>query len=637
MWYRRPVFFERRFSRAICSVAMAGWTAACGASATARLEVELATAPVAGSGPLACVTASDGLPPGVDCVTVTVCQRTASGCVPLQVSRPGDDHAVPASELRFDVDASRRFALDVEVGDGRDRQLELRAYAGGVPFARGLLADIGGAGARLRVRLERYGMWSCAGPRDDGAAPAARALHQAVRLPTGDVLVLGGVTGQRVSPSFGVGVSSGMLGATLERSVEVYDAVEGRFHVVQLTDVDGDAGFGAVLHRAEYVETLPSGEFRIRSIGGFTAGGEPAARFDEFQSFSQFGSPLLPGGGATVRDSVDILYDPRTRSATVRSIEPGARPRVGLAAVTQAHPDTGAILVGGGLLTGGGTGSRPSPMVGSTWFEVPRAPEASGTMGMLATSRFGASASWLADGAALIWGGNVSATSRTSVDEGAGELAGTMSGTVAAAANGMPPATALHTATPLGEGVLIAGGAEVTPLEGMSGGIGTLPSRQPLTLVTMTGGALRGVSIDPGAWPSPILHAATPTSSSAVMLVGGAQREGMPGSQLHEIGQVIQVDQGVSGGAVTRQPDLIVGRWGHQATWLGDDRVLVTGGFRREGAAEDALAAISAAEVLLVVPTPASISGCAGSATADGGSSDGGVPGPLGDAAASMP
>ncbi|MDQ3037889.1 MAG: hypothetical protein M3Y87_36175, partial [Myxococcota bacterium] len=57
-------------------------------------------------------------------------------------------------------------------------------------------------------------------------------------------------------------------------------------------------------------------------------------------------------------------------------------------------------------------------------------------------------------------------------------------------------------------------------------------------------------------------------------------------------------------------------RWGHAIAPLPGDRVLVTGGFAREGAT---LRAISSAETLLLATPPAPISGCGQSDGSDAG------------------
>ncbi|MCZ7683145.1 MAG: hypothetical protein M5U28_31800 [Sandaracinaceae bacterium] len=80
----------------------------------------------------------------------------------------------------------------------------------------------------IRARLYPLRAWACPGWRADNAELAPRALHEAVGLPNGDVLLLGGVTGTDIDPA-GAG-RPGRVGALLQQVVEVYDADEHRFY-----------------------------------------------------------------------------------------------------------------------------------------------------------------------------------------------------------------------------------------------------------------------------------------------------------------------------------------------------------------------------------------------------------------------
>nr|MDQ3036254.1 hypothetical protein [Myxococcota bacterium] len=478
-----------RFARLLrplpLSSLLVGLLVACGGGESARLEIELAPtfAPGHATGDRQCrADARASLPSTVDCVRVSVCRREGSECRPVRVLRAIDDHEVARStELRFSREgADNQIQFDVEFAPGAEHELEIHAYdQDGEPYARGRVEGIRAGQSLIRVRLEPYGAWACAGARADGNAPLARALHQSVALPNGDVLVIGGVTGESVQALSVEG------GALLQRAIEVYDASDARFHEIAVTDLDGSSGLGVVFHRAAYVGTTDDERYRVRVIGGFTtADGQPGARFDALQGLTHFSSPLLPGAPAEVRDSVDLLYDPVTRAIEIVLVDPGAVQRAGMNAVSEPDAE-GLVVVALGLRGGGGSALRPMPMVSGQWYSLPRTVMPGVVASDLLAPRFGHTASRLSEASVLVWGGNVTQTTIEDVAARAGELLGGGSGAVPASLSGLPPATAFHTATPLEGGVLIAGGMEVGPIAAMSGGVSTTASSQPLTVVAL--------------------------------------------------------------------------------------------------------------------------------------------------------
>jgi hypothetical protein len=590
---------------------------ACGGGETARVEIELAAAPDPTSqDDRACIgrveTASL-----VDCYRVTVQRYEGGRLVDVPVARPDDDHDMPQSgTLFFPARDQSSLRWDARLVPDAAHRIEIVAYLRtGEPYARGS-ADFRPGTSRVRVRLEPVGRWACAGERADGTPPAARALHVAVALPNGDVLLLGGVTGNAVP------AASTEVGAPLQRSVEVYDASESRFYEVDAVDRSaGDTpGFGAVFHRAFYLDTLEDGRYRVRVIGGFRATGDAAAaRFDSTQGLTHYSSPVLPGARADVRDSVDVLYDPNARRAEIVSIEPGRVPRAGFNAV--APPDRSDLMfrdftmVALGLTYGGGAMIRPMPTLTPTWYALPLTRTSDAMSMPLTVGRFGATASRLGDGVVLVWGGNVDMETSDAVNAHAGELIGARSGLVAGGVSGLPNSTALHTATPIAGGVLIAGGVEILPISALSGGMSTMASRQPLTVIS-AGLVGTPVPVDSSVWPSAILHAATAMPDQTVVITGGAirMRDSERGSgTLWAVNHAIRVVRSALGGyEVQRLPPMIGARWGHAIAPLPGNRVLVTGGFVRSSELPpmDTLRAISAAEVLSIEPDPEPITMC---------------------------
>src|SRR5690606_12377744 len=121
---------------------------------------------------------------------------------------------------------------------------------------------------------------------------------------------------------------------------------------------------------------------------------------------------------------------------------------------------------------------------------LPVRPNADVSASPLLASRFGHTASWIGT-SVLVWGGNVGARTPDEVAEAAGEiLENGASEFVAPHVAGRPPSTTFHSATPIDGGVLIAGGMEVAPIVGMSGGISTTASSQPLTVLSSHSGSI---------------------------------------------------------------------------------------------------------------------------------------------------
>ncbi|AKF07028.1 Kelch domain protein [Sandaracinus amylolyticus] len=608
-------------------LSLSGLVGGCGGGEHADLRIELAPTPEPGStdGDRECEPGSDAaLPAEVDCVTVTACRREGASCLPVEVLRPSDSRDARTTELRFPREGTGGdLAFDLALEEGADHEIELRAYADGVPYARGRAEGVRAGQDTIRVRLEPYGVWSCAPPRDDGSAPVARALHAAVAVPNGDVLLVGGVTGESVQALSVEG------GALLQRTIEVYDASEARFVQIDVTDHDGSEGFGAVFHRALFLDTLADGRYRVRVIGGFTARDQPGARFDAIQGLTNYSSPMLPGARAEHRDSVDLLYDPRTRAIEVQLVDPGVVRRAGMNGVSE--PDaSGLVVVALGLLDGGGTALRPSPMISGQWYSLARQVSPVTAMPMLAP-RFGHTASRLSDASVLVWGGDVTQATVEDVAANAGEVLGSGARAIASTPD-LPPPTAFHTATAIRGGVLIAGGMEIAPVAGMSGGVSTTASTRPLTVISADGdGMLRGVpvSYDATAWPTPSIHAATALPGGSVIVSGGALRTmpaGAPSpSHLWATDAVLLVSRDEADAYVAQTLARMIGaRWGHAITPLSGGRVLVTGGFVRDGGT---LRAISSGETFIVEPAPPPISSCEGQTSGDAGTQDGGVAG----------
>lgn len=611
-----------------------GLLAACGDDeSTASLVFELAPAraDVGTDGCSASPTVEPApLPDAVDHVWVSICRYGGVGCEAVPLVATDGDHGAATPDLLIPLDASRAFEVDGKLGSGEHR-VEVVACVGTEPFARGVADGVRLGSGSARVRLYRFGQSSCAGPRragNDVAMPAARALHESVALPNGDVLVFGGITGDAPPvPSGPVGMVS-WQGAPLQRSVEVYRPSEERF-----LDVGGD-DFGRVMFAARLLSTTsPDGPFRIRVVGGFEVEGDAAAiRFDASQGRTFYGAPLLPSANAMVADSVDLVYDPDGPSLAVEPAAIPGNPRAGANRVGQFAPDVPAAVVLGITDMETGTADSPRPGVSGAYWWLGQDGMRQGAAETLLASRFGHTVSTVPiAGGALVWGGNVAESDPAVVQTNAGELLRPGSASTAVTGGGLsmlPEPVALHTATAVMEtSVIIAGGLRVgcSGATCMGRGFSTNYASPSLSVFRYEAGGFVPVPVDVATPFEPsFLHAAVPLTSAgranAAVLLGGATATA--GSRMVPSDQIVRVastDVGRFGTTPLGDvpPDgLLHARWGHSAVSLGEERLLVTGGIHID--ADGRLATLGQAEVVSY-GAPPSPNPCAGASAMDGG------------------
>ncbi|MDW8363671.1 MAG: hypothetical protein RMK74_14830 [Myxococcales bacterium] len=573
-----------------------------------RGSITLELAPLAGEeGEPGCDQPSRLLFEVAACVTLRVCRSDGSACADL--SAPDGDHGAAVERLLVPLDRTGRFGFDARLRPGL-YDVEVTAYdASGAAVAFGRRSSVDLPRERARVRLYRYAASSCAGPRDqDGTSrtPLPRAFHVAVPLPDGDVLLLGGVTGENV-PATGL-----MGGAPVQAAIELYDTDSERF-------VTLPGRLPRVLFAAVPLPSPARGPYRVRIVGGFEYDpAAPALRFDLQQVASHPRSPVMPGpspvGGGPAR-TVDLVYDPLRRTVRFEAADAPGIPAAAanVSSIFSGSPQRAAVLLGIGD-PGAAVGPRPMLVGTSFWID---ATGMAGAPLRLRAGRFGASVSRIgtAGSLALVWGGNVAATSLVQAQSEAGELVEHgASATVAVRAgeDGLPLPTAWHSATELPEGrVLVAGGLEMQ----CSGGTGCT---QPILTRFVSGGltvlghdstrgVVTGMSIDPGPYRSSAFHTATRLLEvgGEVVLAGGLVEDGamLPGAS----DQLVTVNVEATGGAVRAllpTGGLRYARWGHAAAPLPGGRLLVSGGMAYATADRLSLRVLDVAEVVFPATAP---------------------------------
>ena len=382
-----------------------------------------------------------------------------------------------------------------------------------------------------------------------GSMATARAEHTATLLPSGKVLVVGGL-----------GPSVGHLA-----SAEVYDPAAGTFAPT--------TGPLATTRRNHTATLLPSGEVLV--VGGQKASGylasaevyDPAAgtfapttgslataRSDHTATLLASGQVLLVGGesGGSGYVALAELYDPAARSFT-----PTTGPLV-----TARRRHTATLLSSGKVLVAGGvTGLATFPPAAELYD--PGARTFAPTTGPLATGRAGHTATLLPSGKVLVAGGYY----WDGADHylASAELYDATANAFSSMTASLLTARAGQTATLLPSGkILLAGGCNTgttgnctTSLDSAElfdpGGDGTFAAANVLLTTARFG------------------HAATLLPSGKVFLVGG--RNGSSYAASAEL-----YDPGTGGAIGPSGGGLASARAGHTATLLPSGKVLLAGG-----------------------------------------------------------
>ncbi|MBI5480709.1 MAG: hypothetical protein HY906_17760 [Deltaproteobacteria bacterium] len=420
----------------------------------------------------------------------------------------------------------------------------------------------------LRALLAPAARFGCT----PGALQARRAFHTATLLPSGEILVVGGVTHEAPSGAPAAG-SFWLTGA-----IEVYDPGSGTFRTVA-----GEVPGGRALHTAVLLQSPgAAGPFDLLLMGGLTArtgGTEPALRVGGASD----ALPLVPGAGAAGATALVVRYYPWSEPPEVHIIP--ASPALAARALHAAGVSQGQVVLAGGLAdpAAGLAGATPDfevlPEAGSSLHRGPFA---------LQQARVGAVAAPLAADRMLVFGGNLgSADAAAVVTEAAevitlGDPPGSATATFEAGSLDLVASAAHATLTPIDGGLLLVGGLAVLP--------GTARATRPAPLglrLTRVGDDVRIDEVLAEAFEPVAYHAAAPLHGGDVLVTGGAATDCpvaalCPSDGAHRYS--------VTTGALARESWLVTARLAHSLTVRDDGSVLVAGGLGLDGASLTALA-----------------------------------------------
>jgi hypothetical protein len=547
------------------------------------------------------------LPPSWSCVRLEI--DGADG--PVAIAPTADEHGVlepgPAI-VRWDMNAG--FAVDVR---GSSPPYSIRAT---------LFDDLGAAvghGELRGVQLEReltlpiyqHNQANCA-----GLELAPRALHRMVRVPGGDVVILGGVRG--FAHGFTLDRQEGFVP---QSQIEIYHAAD---H--SLTRVPAEVSYAGVMFDV-VEEGLSAGVYRFRTVGGFGAMGEGAVLgLDPSQFNSISAGPVIPRSEARA-PAPEVVFEYDTARRALRIVSSSTPDMEEWTGTTAAAAPIGRSAVAIGGVIDAKVGQSGSLSNHPVFFSEASDPDllrvvrfdldaldSRTTVSGVGAPRFGATVTRLPDRSGwLIWGGNVLNTVLDAtvldragafipVSEGSTPRALTVSGVTTAA-----EVPAFHSADQVGDWIVSAGGLRIacdSCIDDQYASIGNESVSGPLRRMRVTDSTLVTEPLS-GTFEPSIFHAAThlvETGSSDVidanrwLVTGGAVREAATMDRLASLrpsSQLVLVTYSAVDGAHTVEAlpvagGLIEPRWGHAAVPLDDGRVLITGGFRRVRVHDDA-------------------------------------------------
>ncbi len=526
------------------------------------------------------VTAGCGedLQPDVRYQVVGLVPATGGGCPGAAPTAPPE---VGANRVRFtfldrvdrrlrcDVVLARSADAPILVVPRREAPVDLHVEYfddAGRLLARGQRADVAlTGGGVVTIHATRTDAWTC----PPGAAGSARAFHSATLLPTGEVLLLGGLVG---APGAGDAPFDPAAGAHVTGTAELYDPVAGRFTPVTIAGLQPRA-----FHEVLMLGT-DGDRVRLLIVGGIGVAGDPVAPGNVAVGPTGGGAPWTgvaadpaAGRGGALALAAELLeYDPAARTFTRAAVGAGPIPRrFGTATGSGAR-------VGEGLAVAGGLDGAGTPI---TAAESVRAGDGASGGSVEGHARLGATITAVGPTEALVWGGDLTTPA---IEVRAGDRLIALDQAPAIAPG--PSATeannrSFHAAATLDGQVAVIGGLAIT--EGVVLGAAFTPVVQLVDPALLTATTLDAPALIGTGYPAAVgLH------DGDVLFGGGVQVGACPSTLACPSMQSVRLRRGVAGEAVratlTGVPGLA--RHGHRLTRLGDGTVLVTGGF---GAATD--------------------------------------------------
>ncbi len=465
------------------------------------------------------------------------------------------------------------------------------ATAGAVLVGSGQALDVDLAHDKdVQVMVAPRDQFACA--QDYGLR--GRAFHSATTLPTGEVVLVGGLVpdpndATKTEIRLDMPVTGG--GFYASASVEIYDPEHATFREVTVPGLTPRA-----FHQAYLLPTEPGAAPRVLLVGGLAPVGDPAAApladgvrdgAEPLRLVPATGAMAAPteiltlpaeGDGSVARVEGSAAFAPRMFEAATRAPSPGDDP----AAPQQTPP-----------LVAGGWETYPTTFANSyQTADLTNAAAQSYAAAIVPAGRVGASATWLAPDHALIWGGNLgSALGNESLE--AGDLLTGFGGAAQSAlvifdgAGLQPAARAFHVAVPLAANdLLIVGGFRVA---GGSTGEPVSPFAERVRFPAGDVNAVVEVVDAPGALPVGYLEG-VPLYGGDALFFGGNPAQGILGSPCPD-GTINSALCAVADAWRWRAALQVLvpatpmrsPRWGHRGAVLLDGTVLVTGGFRNQG------------------------------------------------------
>ncbi len=432
------------------------------------------------------------------------------------------------------------------------------------------------ARAVVDVRIAPTDAFACGLDR----AGAERAFHSATRLPGGEVLLLGGVTGPGGT---GAAIDPGG-GLFLQPTAELWLPGTGEIRTASIPGLIPRA-----LHEAWVVGVDAGGVVTIAVQGGISVTGDAGttAALVVGTSYRLEPSPQAIGASGEL-----ITYDPRTQTFTRTAMSDGHVVPRGFGALTGAGPALAAV--GGEDLT------LAADVRVSADHVAPDSGQRTASIGVR-RPRIGATVTALAADRLLVWGGDISTGDGTDTDE-VGELLVSWATAPASAPLSIDPggeagtARAFHTAALAGDGAVILGGGfrmqlaqALTPAAEVVQRV--LPGGTTQTIATLAD-ATTALAFGYGA--------SVTLPDGDVLLAGGNPDATIAGCATDAQELVCATDQALryetANGTLRAVGALGVARYGHRITVLVDGMALVSGGLA-VGAAAATLRALPDVEL----------------------------------------
>jgi hypothetical protein len=279
-------------------------------------------------------------------------------------------------------------------------------------------------------------------------AETTRAFHSATLLPSGEILLIGGVRAGSADNTIDL-EAGGLLYASAE--AEIFDPQLSRFRAISIPGL-----LPRALHRAVLLAG-DANEVTIALVGGLTAAGD--AGVTPILNSTPGGRTMFSASPGAVGAPVEILTYNSTTSSIVSHIigdQDGPARRL--------FASASGSCAGHNVIAGGWSDWSEASALAD--FEV--VDGASGhavTSAALHANRFGATTTCLADGTALVWGGHLDNDGADLIDYAGEILSGLSSATPIAFSlnySGTEPSPrAFHSAARTGNDILVVGGYRI--------------------------------------------------------------------------------------------------------------------------------------------------------------------------------